>query len=116
MGDHPQGTRKLVEECAELAGRAAATGVKSFGDALVTGLRTASSDLLRAAGCEPDDANRIVRGAAGAGEGAVHPPLRRHLHRARPTRVARARRRAHLAARQRDDCRAGLPDRGRPAR
>ncbi|MDG4760630.1 FUSC family protein [Micromonospora sp. WMMD710] len=116
MGDYPLCTRKLVEECADLAGRAAATGVKSFGDALVTGLRTASSDLLRAAGCEPDDANRIVRKAAGAGEAAVHPPLRRHLHRARPTRAARARRRAHLAARRRDDGRAGLPRRERPAR
>ncbi|GAB3947539.1 FUSC family protein [Micromonospora vulcania] len=115
-GDEPERTRRLVEECAELAGRAGAVGVKSFGDSLVTGLRTASSDLLRAAGCEPDDANRIVRKAAGAGEAEIHPPLRQELHRARPTRAARARRRAHLAARVRNDGRAGLPDRGRPAR
>ncbi|MFG3553554.1 aromatic acid exporter family protein [Micromonospora sp. NPDC047557] len=116
VGETTQCTRKLVEECAELAGRAAAIGVKSFGDALVTGLRTASSDLLRAAGCEPDDANRIVRKAAGAGEAAISPPTRRHLHRARPTRAARARRRAHLATRRRDDDRAGLSAQKRPAR
>ncbi|PWR11448.1 hypothetical protein DKT68_05770 [Micromonospora acroterricola] len=111
-GRDPEQTRRLVQECAELAGRAAATGVRSFCDALVTGLRTASSDLLRATGCEPGDANRLVRRAAGAGEMAVHPPPRRHLHRARPTRAARARRRSHRAARNRDDDRAGHPDRG----
>ncbi|MEU5904022.1 FUSC family protein [Micromonospora sp. NPDC047527] len=111
-----QQTRTLVEECADLAGRASARGVRSFGDALVTGLRTAASDLLRATGCEPDDANRIVRGAAGAGEATVHPPPRRHLYRTRPTRAARTRRRADLAARQREDGRTGPPDRGRPAR
>ncbi len=112
----PGRTRELVEQCAELAGRAAAKGVRSFGDALVTGLRTASSDLLRATGCEPDDANRIVRRAAGAGEAAIHPPVRLHLHRARPTRTAGARRRSHLEARQRHEARAGPPGGGRPAR
>ncbi|MGC4768596.1 FUSC family protein [Micromonospora sp. DT44] len=114
-GNDPRRTRKLVEECAELAGRAAASGVRSFGDAIVTGLRTASSDLLRAAGYEPDDANRIVRRAAGAGESTIAPPARRELHRARPTRAARARRRAHLANRRRND-RAGPSARERPAR
>ncbi|MGW3609076.1 FUSC family protein [Micromonospora sp. NPDC005163] len=116
VGNDTECTRRLVEQCAELAGRATAAGLKSFGDALVTGLRTAASDLLRAAGCEPDYANAVVRRAAGAGEAVVHPPLRRRLHRSRPTRAARARRRSHLAARNRDDERAGLPDRGRPAR
>ncbi|MET7948283.1 FUSC family protein [Micromonospora sp. NPDC005324] len=116
VGDDPRRTRRLVEQCAELAGRAAATGVKSFGESLVTGLRTAASDLLRAAGSEPDDANRIVRRAAGAGEREINPPVRRQLHRARPTRAARARRRAHLAVRARNDGRAGLPARERPAR
>ncbi|RLP98947.1 aromatic acid exporter family protein [Micromonospora sp. CV4] len=116
VGSYPERTRQLVEQCAELAGRAAATGVGSFGEALVTGLRTAASDLLRAAGCDPDDANTAVRRAAGVGEAAIHPPARRHLHRSRPTRATRARRRSHLAARRRNDDRAGLPDRGRPAR
>ncbi|MET8278615.1 FUSC family protein [Micromonospora sp. NPDC005174] len=116
VGNDPRCTRKLVEECAELAGRAAASGVKSFGDALVTGLRTAASDLLRAAGCEPDDANRIVRRAAGAGESTIAPPPRRELHRARPTRAVRARRRVHLANRRRDNSRAGPSARERPAR
>ncbi|MFG3638979.1 aromatic acid exporter family protein [Micromonospora sp. NPDC047762] len=116
VGEDTQRTRRLVEQCAELAGRASATGVRSFGESLVTGLRTAASDLLRAAGSEPEDANRIVRRAAGAGEAEIHPPLRRELHRAPPTRAARARRRAHLANRTRDNGRAGLPARERPAR
>ncbi|MEU8086237.1 FUSC family protein [Micromonospora sp. NPDC049101] len=115
-GEYPQHTRRLVEQCAELAGRAAASGVKSFGEAIVTGLRTSASDLLRAAGCEPDDANRIVRRAAGAGEAEVHPPVHRQLRRIRPTRAARFRRRAHLAARMRNEGLAGLPARERPAR
>ncbi|MEH1166352.1 FUSC family protein [Micromonospora sp. CPCC 205539] len=115
-GEDPRGTRRIVEQCAELAGRAAATGVKSFGDSIVTGLRTASSDLLRAAGCTPDEANGFVRRAAGAGEREVHPPAHRELHRARPTRTARARRRAHLAARAGVGDRAGLPANRRPAR
>ncbi|MET8355400.1 FUSC family protein [Micromonospora sp. NPDC005171] len=116
VGDDPQRTRRLVEQCAELAGRAAATGVKPFGESLVTSLRTAASDLLRAAGCEPGDANRIVRRAAGAGAAEIHPPVRRQLHRTIPKRATRARRRAHLAARIRNDGLAGLPARERPAR
>ncbi|RZT82314.1 fusaric acid resistance family protein [Micromonospora violae] len=116
VGDDPRHTRRLIEECADLAGQASARGVSSFGESLVTGLRTSASDLLRAAGCEPDDANRVVRRAAGAGEGKIHPPARRQMRRARPTRAARARRRAHLDARTRNDGRAGLPARERPAR
>ncbi|MEU1587390.1 FUSC family protein [Micromonospora sp. NPDC005710] len=116
VGDDTQRTRRLIEQCAELAGQAAASGVKSFGESLVTGLRTAASDLLRATGSEPEDANRIVRRAAGAGESEIHPPVHGQLHRIRPTRTARARRRAHLAARARNDGRAGLPARERPAR
>ncbi|MEU7798486.1 FUSC family protein [Micromonospora arborensis] len=116
-GDDPQRTHRLIEQCAELAGRASAKGVESFGESLVTGLRTAASDLLRACGYEPDDANRVVRRAAGAGEAEVHPPARRQMIRARPTRGARARRRAHqTAARRRNDGRAGLSTRERPAR
>lgn len=101
VGDDPRRTHRLIEQCAELAGHAAASGVTSFGESLVTGLRTAASDLLRACGCEPDDANRVVRRAAGAGEAAVHPLIRLKLRRVRPTRALRARRRAHLAARMR---------------
>ncbi|WP_433128779.1 FUSC family protein [Micromonospora sp. CA-240977] len=116
VGDYPRHTRQLVEQCAELAGRAAAGGVKEFGESIVTGLRTAASDLLRASGCEPDEANRIVRRAAGAGEAEVHPPARRQLRRVRPTRAARVRRRTRLASRMLDDSRAGRPARERPAR
>ncbi|MGC5022003.1 FUSC family protein [Micromonospora sp. DT47] len=91
--DDPQRTRQWVLESAELAGRAWAEGVRSFGDAVITDLRTADSELLRATGCEPDDANRMVRRAAGAGEASVRPPVRGHLpRRARPASVARARR------------------------
>ncbi|MET8306214.1 FUSC family protein [Micromonospora sp. NPDC005173] len=115
-GKDPERTRQLVRECAELAGRSTAIGVHSFGDALVTGLRTACSDLLRATGCDPDDANRMVRRAAGAGEAEVHPPPRRQIHRAPPNRAARVRRRTRLSARTRNDDRAGVPDWGRPAR
>ncbi|WCN82032.1 FUSC family protein [Micromonospora sp. LH3U1] len=115
VGDDPQRTRRLVEQCAELAGRAAAKGLESFGDSLVTGLRTAASDLLRASGCEPDDANRIVRRAANAGGAAVHPLVRLQLHRARPTRAARVRRRAHLAARMHPQDGPASQE-GRPAR
>ncbi|SIN31452.1 FUSC family protein [Micromonospora cremea] len=116
VGTDPERTRELVEQCAELAGRATATGVRSFAAALITDLRTMCSDLLRATGSEPEDANRMVRKAAGVGEAAIHPPPRRRLYRARPARAARARRRSHLAARNRDKERAGLPDMGRPAR
>ncbi len=115
-GKDPQRTRQLVQECAELAGRAGASHVRSFGESLVTGVRTAASDLLRAAGCEPDDANQVVRRSANAGQAKVRPPVRRRLRRALPTRAARARRRAHLAARTHNDGRAGRPARERPAR
>ncbi|MFI5486789.1 aromatic acid exporter family protein [Micromonospora echinaurantiaca] len=106
--------RRLVLEAAELAGRAWADGVGSFGDTVVTDLRTAASDLLRSVGCEPDEANRLVRRAAGAGEFAGRPPARGRMERraAAPTRSRRARR----THRQRGRRRAGLPERGRPAR
>jgi uncharacterized membrane protein YgaE (UPF0421/DUF939 family) len=115
-GEVSERARQLVRECAELAGRAAATGVRSFGDAIVTDLRTAASDLLRATGCETDDANSVVRRAAGAGEAAVRPLARRNIHRRpRSARTHRAHRRAHLAQ-AREGNRAGHPVKGGPAR
>ena len=72
----PERSRQLVRESAELAGRAWAEGVRSYGDALITDVRTADSELLRATGYEPDDANRMVRQAAGRGQAAVKPPVR----------------------------------------
>ncbi|WP_262281873.1 FUSC family protein [Micromonospora sp. MA102] len=101
-------TRRLVRESAELAGRAWAQGVRSYGDGVVTDLRTADSEVLRATGCDPDDANRIVRTAAGAGEAELRPPLRAHLARAVP-RDPRARRLTRVARRRR-----GRPDAFRP--
>ncbi|MET7967138.1 hypothetical protein [Micromonospora sp. NPDC005305] len=99
-GEDLTGTRRLVRESAELAGRAWAQGVRSFGDGVVTDLRTADSELLRATGCGPDDANRMVRTAAGAGEAETRPPPRAHLSRAVP-HTPRARRRTRMARRRR---------------
>lgn len=79
VGEDPERARELVRESAELAGRAWAEGVRSYGDALITDVRTADSELLRAIGYEPDDANRMVRQAAGRGQAAVKPPARVHL-------------------------------------
>ncbi|MDO3701483.1 FUSC family protein [Micromonospora sp. C28SCA-DRY-2] len=112
-GEPPERARQLVLEAAELAGRAWADGVGSFGDTVVTDLRTAASDLLRATGCEPDEANRLVRRAAGAGEFAGRPPARRRMERRTPPARSRRARRTH---RHRGRRRAGLPERGRPAR
>ncbi|MFC4020872.1 aromatic acid exporter family protein [Micromonospora sp. GCM10011542] len=115
IGRDPARARQLVQECANLAGRAAVSGVRSFGDALVTDLRTAASDLLRATGCEPDDANALVRQAAGAGEAAIRPAARGHLY--RPPRSNRTRRRTHRhRLRAANGDRAGHPAKGRPAR
>ncbi|MEV0428565.1 FUSC family protein [Micromonospora sp. NPDC050495] len=95
----PESARRLVRESAELAGRAWAQGVRVFGDAVITDLRTAESEVLRATGCPADEANRIVRRAAGAGEAAVRPPARAELitrrHTARARRRTRIERRAH---------------------
>ncbi|WP_433280525.1 FUSC family protein [Micromonospora sp. CA-244673] len=101
-------TRRLVRESAELAGRAWAQGVRSYGDGVIIDLRTADSEVLRAAGCDPDDANRMVRTAAGAGEAELRPPLRAHMARAVP-RDPRSRRRTRVARR-----RGGRPDAFRP--
>ncbi|MGY0003685.1 FUSC family protein [Micromonospora sp. I033] len=99
-GDDLTDTRRLVRESAELAGRAWAEGVRSYGDGVITDLRTADSEVLRAIGYEPDDANRTVRTAAGAGEAERRPPLRAHLP--RPARhTPRARRWNRVAGRTR---------------
>ncbi|MET8833190.1 FUSC family protein [Micromonospora sp. NPDC004540] len=57
-------TRKAALDGARLAGQAYRSGVKPFSDAIVIQLRTLASDLLRATGCEPETANRMVREAA----------------------------------------------------
>ncbi|SCL15290.1 Uncharacterized membrane protein YgaE, UPF0421/DUF939 family [Micromonospora rhizosphaerae] len=67
QGQPPEQTRQVVLDAARLAGRARAKGLKSYADAMVTQLRTAASDLLRASGYEPDTANRMVREAAQEG-------------------------------------------------
>ncbi|MEU8283680.1 FUSC family protein [Micromonospora sp. NPDC048905] len=64
-------TRHAVREAVYKAGRARALGVDEFGDAVVTQLRTAASDLLRATGYDPTSANDEVRKAAEEGENSV---------------------------------------------
>ncbi|MGI5521301.1 FUSC family protein [Micromonospora sp. CA-259024] len=66
-------TGEAVRDAVHQAGRARARGVDEFGDAVVTQLRTAASDLLRAAGYDATAANDEVRKAAQAGEDSVHP-------------------------------------------
>ncbi|MER7458011.1 FUSC family protein [Micromonospora sp. NPDC126480] len=58
-------TYQAVSDGARLAGRAYRKGRKPFSDAMVIQLRTMASDLLRATGCQPETANRIVREASG---------------------------------------------------
>ncbi|GGO19938.1 FUSC family protein [Micromonospora parathelypteridis] len=65
-------TSQAVRGAAHKAGRARAQGVDEFGDAVVTQLRTAASDLLRAAGYDPTSANDEVRKAVQGGEDSVH--------------------------------------------
>ncbi|MGN9777686.1 hypothetical protein ACTMS0_18250 [Micromonospora sp. H33] len=66
-GQPPEQTRQVVLDVARLAGQARVSGLQSYADAMVTQLRTAASDLLRATGHEPDTANRMVREAAQEG-------------------------------------------------
>ncbi|WP_328417453.1 FUSC family protein [Micromonospora sp. NBC_00389] len=65
-------TRHTVRAALHQAGRARAQGVDEFGDAVVTQLRTAASDLLRATGYDPTTANDEVRKAVQDGENSVH--------------------------------------------
>ncbi|MFI7214148.1 FUSC family protein [Micromonospora maritima] len=74
-------TRELVREGAELAGRAWGEGVGAFGEAMISDLRTADSELLRATGCGAEEANGMVRRAAGAGEAQERPPARARMRR-----------------------------------
>ncbi|MET8832578.1 FUSC family protein [Micromonospora sp. NPDC004540] len=64
-------TRQAVCEAVYQAGRARARGVDEFGEAVVTQLRTAASDLLRATGCDPTSANEEVRNTAQRGADSV---------------------------------------------
>ena len=59
-------TREAVLDVARLVGEACRKGLRAYGSAMVIQLRTASSDLLRATGCEADTANRMVREAVNA--------------------------------------------------
>nr|WTA70310.1 FUSC family protein [Micromonospora sp. NBC_00855] len=64
-------THQAVRDAVYRAGRARGRGVDEFGDAVVTQLRTAASDLLRATGCDPSTANQVVREAEQRGEGSL---------------------------------------------
>ncbi|SBT65875.1 Fusaric acid resistance protein-like [Micromonospora sediminicola] len=65
-GDHRQ-SRELARQSAELAGVSRRGGLHTYGNGLAADLRTAASDLLRATGCPPPEANRIIHGAADTG-------------------------------------------------
>ncbi|MDG4781014.1 FUSC family protein [Micromonospora sp. WMMD961] len=65
-------THQAVRDAVYRAGRARAQGVDEFGDAVVTQLRTAASDLLRAIGYDATSANDEVRKAVQDGEASVH--------------------------------------------
>ncbi|MFG2053230.1 aromatic acid exporter family protein [Micromonospora sp. NPDC048930] len=65
-------THQNVRDAVQQAGRARALGVDEFGEAVVTQLRTAASDLLRAIGSDPTSANQEIRSAMRAGEESVH--------------------------------------------
>ncbi|MGR6319890.1 FUSC family protein [Micromonospora soli] len=64
-------THQKIRDAVHHAGRARALGVNDFGDAVVTQLRTAASDLLRATGCDPTSANEEIRTAMQDGEQSV---------------------------------------------
>lgn len=69
-GEDPERTRQAALDIGRLAGQARAKGLQPYSAAMVTQLRTAASDLLRARGFEPERANRLVREAAQDGFGA----------------------------------------------
>ncbi|MGY0002929.1 FUSC family protein [Micromonospora sp. I033] len=64
-------TRLAVCGAVYAAGRARKLGVDEFGEAVITQLRTAASDLLRATGCDATSANDQVRQAAQRGAESV---------------------------------------------
>ncbi|MFI6066742.1 hypothetical protein ACIA47_15995 [Micromonospora sp. NPDC051227] len=63
-------TRRLALRAAEEAGWATGAGLQNFGVTVATQARLAASDLLRATGCQVDEANRRVRQAARSAEQA----------------------------------------------
>ena len=64
-------THQKIRDAVQDVGRARGQGVRDFGDAVVTQLRTAASDLLRVTGCDPTSANQEVRNAMRHGEDSV---------------------------------------------
>ncbi|MFI7307316.1 aromatic acid exporter family protein [Micromonospora aurantiaca] len=105
-GEDLERTREMVRQGAELAGRAWSQGVRAFGEAMISDLRTAQSELLRATGCRPEDANGSVRRAAGAGESEARPPARARMSRPAPGRPG-GRHRPKATGRQLAPARAG---------
>ncbi|WP_405431551.1 FUSC family protein [Micromonospora sp. NBC_00617] len=74
-GKAPEQTQQAALDIGRLAGQADAEGLRPYSAAMVTQLRTAASDLLRASGYEPERANSLVRGAAqeGFGQAGANP-------------------------------------------
>ncbi|WP_238162331.1 FUSC family protein [Micromonospora endolithica] len=69
LGSGHTRSRDMVRQSVELAAAARTGGLRTYGAGLVVDLRTAASDVLRATGCPPPEANRIVRAAADGSEG-----------------------------------------------
>ena len=65
-GVEPEGARERALRAVSEAGRAYADGVGFSGSVVVAQVRTTASDLLRAAGIEKEESNRMVRRAVGA--------------------------------------------------
>ncbi|MBQ1016848.1 FUSC family protein [Micromonospora sp. D93] len=66
-------TRRHALRAADEAGQATATGLQNFGVTTATQIRVTASDLLRATGCPPDEANRQVRQTARHAEQSSRP-------------------------------------------
>ncbi|MFG1829349.1 FUSC family protein [Micromonospora chersina] len=79
-------TDQLVLESAECVGRAWGQGVRSVGEAMINDIRTAGSEVLRAAGHSTEESNELMRRATSAGEVEARPPARAHLYRPVPGR------------------------------
>ncbi|QLQ36640.2 FUSC family protein [Micromonospora robiginosa] len=86
-------TDHLVLESAECLGRAWGQGVRSIGESMINDVRTAGSEVLRAAGHPTAESNDLVRRATTAGEVQTRPPARaqRYLPVSRQGRRARLR-------------------------
>lgn len=74
VGAQPETAREQALRAVSEAGRAYTEGVGFSGSVVIAQVRTTSSDLLRAAGIERTEANRLVRKAVSSHAGAAAAP------------------------------------------